>query len=365
MPPRRPRRRARRRSRARPITLLIAAVIVLTVIVGGLTQVSRQSQGFDANADRSLAAQGTVVAEQSNATASTVRRVVNDLQTQTRQGLQAALDSAVQQTADQSSRADLAAGATPLGSVATQFTAVFADRAQSMVELRAAVDGFLGIQPIPPADAPSDAQAGHGGRVTPLSASQATNRIAGAGALLARSDALYRSVRHSLAVDAGAGRLPPSVWVTNPQIWQVGSVAAQVDLLATSSTLSATHYVVLRTIRLNPPSLPTPQGASATVSVLSPTSRIGVTVVLANQGSSDEPHVSVRFTLADQTSGATTTQVRATSLALGASVTLPDVTMRVKPSTAYVLTVQVIPPAGQTLTAGTAIQQQLQVAPAT
>ena len=39
--------------------------------------------------------------------------------------------------------------------------------------------------------------------------------------------------------------------------------------------------------------------------------------------------------------------------------------MRVKPSAAYVLTVQVIPPAGQTLTAGTAIQQPLQIAPAT
>ena len=340
-------------------------MIVLALFVGGLSQVSRQSQGYDANADRSLAAQGTVVADQSNATSSTVRRVVNDLPTQTRQGLQAALDGAVQQTADESSRADIAAGATPLGTVATQFSAVFAERAQSMVQLRAAVDGFLGMQPIPPADTPSDAPAGSGGRVPLLSTTQATNRIAAAGALLARSDALYRSVRHALARDAGGGRLPPSVWVTNPQLWQLGSVAAQVDLVATSSTLSPTHYVVLRTVRLNPPSLPTPQGVSATVSVLSPTSQIGVTVVLANQGSSDEPHVSVRFTLADQTSGATTTQVRAASLALGSSVTLPNVTLPVKPSTMYVLTVQVIPPAGQTLTTGTSIQQQLQVSPAT
>ena len=159
--------------------------------------------------------------------------------------------------------------------------------------------------------------------------------------------------------------MPASVWVTRPQLWQVGSVAAQVDLLATSSTLEATHYVVLRTVRLSPPALPTPQGAPSSVSVLSPTSHISVTVVLANQGSSDEPHVSVRFSLADQTSGATATQVRTTSLALGASVTIPSVTLRVKPSTTYVLTVQVIPPTGQTLTAGTATQQQLQVSPAT
>ena len=121
MSPRRPRRRARRRSPARPVILLVAAVIVLAFIVGGLTQVSRQSQGYDANSDRSLAAQGTVVADQSNATSSTVRALINGLQSQSRQGLQAELDSAVQQTADESSRASLAAGSSPLGSVATEF----------------------------------------------------------------------------------------------------------------------------------------------------------------------------------------------------------------------------------------------------
>jgi hypothetical protein len=343
---------------------LIAAVVVLAIVVGGLTQVSRQSQGYDANSDRALAAQGTVVADQSNATAAMVQKVVNDLPSQTRQGLQAALDGAVQQTADESARADVAAGSTPLGPVASQFTAVFAERARSMTQLRAAVYGFLGMQPIRPAGAPSGgATADSDGAL--LSATQATNRIAAAGALLARSDALYRSLRRSLATGTGHGKLPASVWVTRPQLWQLGSVAAQVDLLATSSTLAATHYVVLRTVRLNPPALPTPPGAPASVSVLSPTSEIGVTVVLANQGSSNEPRVSVRFSLADQTSGATTSQVRTTSLALGASVTLPDVTLRVKPSTTYMLTVQVIPPAGQTITAGTATQQALQVAPAT
>jgi hypothetical protein len=365
MSPRRPHRRARRRSQARPVVLLIAAVVVLAIVVGGLTQVSRQSNGYDANSDRALAAQGTVIADQSNATATMVRKVVEDLPSQTRQQLQAALDAAVQQTADQSARADVAAGSTPLGPLASEFTTVFAERAQSMTELRAAVYGFLGMQPIQPAGAPAaDAPPGADGSA-PLSATQATDRVAAAGALLSRADALYRSVRRSLAGGTGHGRLPASVWVTRPQLWQPGSVAAQVDLVATSPTLTATHYVVLRTVRLDPPALPTPPGASSSVSVLSPTSQVGVTVVLANQGSSNEPGVSVRYSLTDQTTGATTGQVRSTPLALGASVTLPEVTLRVKPSTTYTLTVQIIPPAGQTLTAGTAIQQALQVAPAT
>ena len=172
-------------------------------------------------------------------------------------------------------------------------------------------------------------------------------------------------MRHALATDAGDGTLPPSVWVTHPQVWQVGSVAAQVDLVATTATLAATHYVVLRTVRLNPPALPTPPGAPANVSVISPTSQISVTVVLANQGSSNEPHVTVRVSLTDQTTGVTTSQIRTASLALAASVTLPGVTLRVKPSTSYLLTVQVVPPAGQTLLAGTATTVPLQVAPGT
>src|SRR3984957_1507683 len=203
MPPRRPRRRARRRSPARPVTLLIAAVVVVAVIVGGLTQVSRQSQGYDVNSDRALAAQGTVAADQSNATAVTVRKIFNDLPTQTRQGLQATLDGAVQQTGLESARAQVAAGSTPLGAGATQFPAVFADRAEAMTQLRAAVYGYLGMQPIAPANAPAGDAPATAGTPAPLSATQATNRIAAAGALLTRSDTLYRSVRRSLAVAAG------------------------------------------------------------------------------------------------------------------------------------------------------------------
>ncbi len=318
------------------------------------------------NSARTLEVQGTVLADQSNATAAVVRKAVDDLSSENRQQLQAVLDSAVQETADESARADVAAGSTPLGSVATAFTAVFAERARSMTQLRAAVDGFLGVQPVRPAGAPAGGTpAGASNNAALLSATQATNRITGAGALLAHSDALYRTVRRSLLNAAGHGKMPASVWVTRPQLWQPGSVAAQVDLLATSSTLAATHYVVIRTVRLDPPPLPTPQGTPSGISVLNPTTRIAVSVVLANQGSSDEPHVAVRYSLADATSGATLTQTQSVALSLGGSVTLPSVTMRVTPSTTYVLTVQVIPPAGQTITNGTEAQEQLQVAPAT
>src|SRR5271157_5783780 len=123
MSPRRPRRRARRRSPAGPIILLVAAVIVLALLVGGLSQVSRQSQGYDANSNRSLAAQGAVVAEQSNATASQVRDLMNNLPTQDRQALQSTFDTAVRDSAGQAAQAELAAGSASAGSIAGELAA--------------------------------------------------------------------------------------------------------------------------------------------------------------------------------------------------------------------------------------------------
>src|SRR6185437_717725 len=117
MSPRRPRRRARRRSSARPVLLLVAAVIVVALLVGGLTQVSRQSQGYDATSARALAVQGSVVAGESNQTSAQVRKLFDGLQDQTRQDLQVGLDSAVQQTASESAHAALAARSSSLGSV--------------------------------------------------------------------------------------------------------------------------------------------------------------------------------------------------------------------------------------------------------
>jgi ElaB/YqjD/DUF883 family membrane-anchored ribosome-binding protein len=345
-------------------------MIVLALLIGGLSQVSRQSQGYRMTSNRALAAQGAVLADQSNATGSQVRKLVNSVSSETRQGLQAGLDAVVEQTSDQSAQADLAVHDNPLGSVGSEFATVFAERAESMDQLRSAVDDYLGMQPIPNSGTPAGAPSGS---AAPLSATQATNRIAAAGALLSRADSLYGSVRRSLGTTAGHGRLPRSVWVTDPQLWQLGTVAAQVDLMATSPALAATHDVVIRTTRLVPPphppppgpALPTPQGTAATVAVLSPTRSVGVTTVLANQGSVGEPHVSVRYSMADQSTGATATHVETTSIALDGSVTLPSVVFTVTPSTTYVLTVQIVLPSGQTQTNGTIFQQALQVAPAT
>jgi hypothetical protein len=240
-----------------------------------------------------------------------------------------------------------------LGSVGARFAAVFADRAQSMSDLRAAIDGYLGMQPLPVAGAAL------------LTATEATNRIAAAGALLAQSDSLYRSVRHSLRTATGNGRLPKSAWVQDPQLWAAGAVASEIDLLTSSPGLAAVHYLALRTVEVNPPALPTPQGGSANVSVLTPTTQISVDVVLANDGSVAEPHATVHYTVANQASGATSSRAYTVALAPGTSQALPTAKFGVTSGTTYVLTVSVDVPAGQTQLTGTAVQYVLAISQAT
>ena len=364
MSPRRPRRRARRRSQAPPVLLFVAIAVTGALLVGGLTRITSQSGSYDAEMNRSLAAQGAVVADQSNATAAAVRDLIAGMPTQTRQALQAGLDSAVQQSADEAARAEVAAGSAPAGSVAGQFAAVFAERAQAMSDYRAAVDGFLGMQPVPRPGASNNPVSG-ASNATLLTATAATDRIAAVGTLLARADATYGALRRQLAAGTGHAQLPRSVWVTRPASWQAGSVAAQVDLLAGSSTLIASHYLVLRTVRLDPPALPAPPGEPAGTATLSPTTEVGVSVVLANQGSVNEPRGTVRFTMANQSTGATATQVRSAPVAVGETVTLPEVAFRVAPGTFYVLRVSVVLPAAQAVTNGTVFAETLQIAPGT
>jgi hypothetical protein len=365
MSPRRPRRRARRRSPARPILVLGAVAVLAALLIGGLAEVSRQSAGYDATSNRALAAQGAVVAKQSNATASSATALMNTLQTQNRPGLQIALDNLVQQTADEASGAAAAAGATPMGSLGADFAAVFADRAQSMRDLRAAIDGYLGMQPLPVDGSATTVAARAGADATLMTATEATNRIAAAGALLTHSDSLYRSVRHALRTAAGNGRLPASTWVRDPQLWAAGAVASQIDLMGSSPSLVSVHYLALRTVQINPPALPTPQGGSANVSVLTPTKQISVDVVLANDGSVAEPRATVHYTLAQQSSGATSSRTHAVALAPGASQALPTANFAVDPGATYVLTVSVGVPAAQTQLAGTAVQYTLTISQAT
>jgi hypothetical protein len=87
--------------------------------------------------------------------------------------------------------------------------------------------------------------------------------------------------------------------------------------------------------------------------------------VLANDGSVAEPRATVHYTLANQSSGATSSRTHAVALAPGTSQALPTANFAVDPGATYVLTVSVDVPAAQTQLAGTAVQYTLTISQAT
>jgi hypothetical protein len=352
-------RRSRRRSSSARVVALVSVVIVVALLVGGITQISRQSDPFNESVNRSFAVQGEVVVGESNATAASVRRLMGTMQDEDRLSLQAELDSLVTQSAQEAAQASALDAS---GQVQAEFAAVFADRAEAVDQVRTAVDGLLGLHPLPVAGAP-----GSGTRVvTPalVSSTAATDRIAGAGRLLGRADRAYLAVRRALAGLAGHARLPASTWVTSATTGQLGAVATQVDLVVASSSLAVTHRLVIRAVSLTPPALPPPNGvATPTVSLLSPTTLVTLSVVLSNLGSVEEPHASVQFTLALQPAGATKSMTRSAPLAASASVTLAPASFAVRPGHNYTLTVSVIVPPGQTDVTGASLTETLEIAP--
>jgi hypothetical protein len=302
-----------------------------------------------------------VLVDRSNATGASLRRLMGAMPDQNRQTLQVELDDIAAQAGDQAARAAfLATG----GGVQGRFATVFADRAQSADQVRSAIDGLLDLRPLPVAGAP--AAPATGAAMPTLSSSQATDRIAAAGRLLAQADRSYQVLRRSLADMAGHARLPASRWISTPSTWQIGALATQVDLVATSTTLAATPQLGLSVVQITPPAVPSPTGVvTPGVSVLSPTKTVVLNVVLTNDGSVDEPHASVTFTLARLPTGATATTRRAASVLATRSVTLAPVTFAVKPGSNYQLTVAITVPAGQTVTAGTTFVEGLQISPST
>ncbi len=363
MPPLTSYRRARRRSRRQVLIIGAGALLVVALLVGGVTQIGPRSSPYDASVNHSFAAQGAIVVKQSNATGATLRRLIHNTQNGDRRTLQAQLDIVTAQADREAAAAQILAAPTTPGGVQGAFAAVFADRDEAARRIRSAYDGLLGLRPLPVAGAPgTDAQVV--AAPTLLSSVQATNRIAAAGTILSGADRTYRSLRRALLALPGHARLPASRWVTNASVWQPASIASQVQLV--SSSLPATHRLVLRVVKVTPPALPSPTGAATPgLSVLSPTTRVLVQVVLSNLGSVDEPHASVQFQLTPQPTGTTVTITRTTGLAAAGSVSLAPVAFTVKPGTSYQLTVAIVLPAGQTDPTGTAVGEVLQIAPGT
>jgi hypothetical protein len=351
------RRRARKQSRAGRLVLAACAAVVVALVIGGVTQVGRQSGPFYTSVNRSFATQATTIVQQSNATGASLRHLIGTMPNEDRRTLQANLDLLTAQAERQAATAGTLTSPASPGDVQGQFANVLSQRDQAVQDFRSAVDGLLGMSPLPTAGAPtSTATVAAKTTRAVLPTTTVTNRIAAVGTVLVAADRDYRSLRHALS----------SRWVTDDTTWQPGPVATQVQVLQASPSLLPSHRLVLRVVKVTPPALPPANGvATPNASILSPTHSVSLQVVISNVGSVDEPHASVQFTLTPPAPGTAATKTRSVAVAAAGSVSLDPTSFKVKPGTSYQLTVAIVLPAGQTDVTGASLSETLQIAPGT
>ena len=117
-----------------------------------------------------------------------------------------------------------------------------------------------------------------------ISSSEATARLSAAGALLVKADEAVGPLRADLAKQPGHAQLERSVFLTARSLVSPSSMASLVDQLTSSSSLAVVHDLSITAVSLTPAALPTP---GATSTNLPPTTRLVVTVVVANAHSSE------------------------------------------------------------------------------
>lgn len=331
----------------------LVVVIALFVLIGGAIEVGKVSGPYRRDVNRSYVAQGTVLVGQSNQTGAQLRSLMGRMATLRqiplrRTTLQQQLDALASAS---SQDATSAAALSPPSPTVSGFTASLADRAQAVAEVRAAVDGLLGL--------------GQGDQAL-LPADRAAAEITSAGALLARADQTYAGVRRRFLAAPGAASLPRSVWVTDPQLWASGSVQALVQDLTSSPTLAAVHRVVLLTdaIRIVPAAPPPVRATAGGVSVVPPTKTLQVAAVVANEGNVRETGVVVSAQVVPQGAGAPDSTSEKVSVAPAGSVAVTFPELKVAPGDTYTLTVSVVRPASQVNLAHTSKAFTIRVAPA-
>jgi IPT/TIG domain len=357
---RRPRRILGTRARALIVPGVVALVVV-ALVVGGATRTGSESTSYWRAVDRSYADQARVVVAESTEVGDELTAVLAATKSDTRPELQAALDTLARAGDGLAQAAATLASPPPSGGVGTEVASAMSERSRALTLLRSTIDRLLDMTPLPVVGArPGDSRAG-----APLSAASAVIALGQVGSLLERADLAYASARRTLGGAPGHATLPAGSWVRSPATWSPAAAQAMVAVLTSAPALAPVQRVVLLTddVAITPPAVPaaaTPAGTS----VLPPTRRLSITVVVANQGNVAETGVKVAVQARPATGAALAPGSRTISLAAGRStaVTLPDI--RVVPGHTYSITLSVAPPAGQAAASVSTDTFVVEVAPA-
>ena len=334
-------------------------MLVLALVIGGALKIGAGSTAYWRNVDRSFAGQVRALVPESRGVRAELATFVPSMPGETRTKVEATLDTLVR-SADRMATA-VAAAATPAPAAGAGQDVVegFADRARAVQMVRAAVDGLLGMAPLPVLGAPHVSPT----PVVSLSGSASSAELVRAGALLRAADRLYASGRRALLGAPGHAALPRSAWVAGSgrSSWTAAFGQDLVSALVASPQLAPTQQVVLVTqaIALTPVPVPPAATASTTTStgtstssspgggggtpVVPPTHRLGVTAVVADQGNIADDGLTVQAQVQPSSGGPSTRRSARVDVTPGGSVAVDLKSLPVAPGQSYTVTVAVAP----------------------
>jgi hypothetical protein len=362
---------------------VVAALIVViagVVVIASIAEINAQSTPYRRMVNRSFGALAAPVVNSSTQTGRALATTMKEAAgpANTRASLQQMLDQAVAEATTQAGNAAAIVPPAAVGSLDQQLVAVFAERAAAATAMRTAVDGLLGMTPLPVAGAPASPPPA---AVPPLTLAQAVTALTSVGTQIGKADADYAAVRRALAHAPGPVRLPRSAWVTgNAATAPLGptQLAAAPPALQASSTLAPAHQLLISAVGLSPPAVgsvgstlgvncpaPSSRPAAAPPAVLPPTKKLAAQVTVTNCGNVEETGIVVSFTVqlapgspppakTSAASASSPSVIRRTiSLTPGASKSLSLGPLPVAHGSQYVATADVASPSGQTSPAGT------------
>ncbi len=340
----------------------LVAVAAGLLLVGGASKVSESSKSFHETLNRSYAVQASILVEQSSATGKQLSTLMGNMAAMTRQSLENQLDALVTEASQTAASVTALSPPAPTGTSGAELEAVVDRRGAAVAAIRRAVDGLLGLSmPPEPGVSATSTSVAH-----PTSPAEAAAALSAAGSQLQAADHMYRAVRRSFLLAPGRAALPPSVWVTDPQLWAPGPLETLVSDLTSSSTLVPVTRVVLlqamlRTGSGSVPAVSTGTGTGGTTAggqpgtggttvgsgTILPTKALGITVVVSNQGDVAAQGVAVSASVTPSQGGSARAVSDHVTLMPGTSSTVALADLPVTPGQTYTLVVSVKPPPAQ------------------
>ena len=280
------------------------------LVVGSFDAVAAQSKDYRTSVAESYSALATQVVGTSTLTGRHLASLLDEapvlanhtVPDTARYRIQQGLDQAVAESAQQVIQSESIVPPSPKGNVAASITAVLRTRASATSAIRSTIDGLLGMSPLPVAG--GSATSAPSANSALLAVSTAAAQLQAAGNQLVEADAAYAALRIAALRATPQIRLPYSVWVAGRMApLSPSALAASAQALATAPTLLPIHHLIISSVGLSPPAVPS--GAAGAIgtscasptsiapgtqaTVLPPTTQLVVTATVTNCGTVTEP----------------------------------------------------------------------------